>query len=61
MMWKEAERRITLGLGIDAHTEAMILSEKQRWREVLKSILVCIKYLASQNLALCGHEERLRQ
>ena len=39
--------------------EAMILSEKQRWREVLKSILVCIKYLVSQNLALRGHEERL--
>ena len=33
--------------------------EKQRWREVLKSILVCIKYLASQNLVLRGHEERL--
>ena len=32
--------------------------EKQRWREVLKSILVCIKYLASQNLVLRGHEER---
>ena len=37
----------------------MIQSDKQRWREVLKTILACIKYLASQNLALRGHEERL--
>ena len=49
-MWKEVERRITFGIGIDACTEAMIQSEKQRWREVLKTMLACIKYLASQNL-----------
>ena len=42
-MWKEAERRITFGIGIDACTEAMIQSEKQRWREVLKTILAFIK------------------
>ena len=33
-MWKEVERRITFGIGIDTCTEAMIQSEKQRWREV---------------------------
>ena len=35
-MWKEAERRFTLGIG----TEAMIQSEKQRWREVATNILL---------------------
>lgn len=47
------------GTGIDAELEAQIQTEKQRWRDVLKRILSCIKFLASQNLALRGHTENL--
>lgn len=57
--WKEAERRILHGKGIDAGVEAQIQSEKQRWRDVLKRVFTCIKFLASQNLALRGHVENL--
>ncbi|XP_059141319.1 uncharacterized protein LOC131929216 [Physella acuta] len=57
--WKEAERRIVLRKGIDVEVEAQIQVEKQRWRDVLKRLLSCIKFLASQNLALRGHQENL--
>ncbi len=57
--WKEAEKRLIHGKGIDAGIEVQIQSEKQRWRDVLKRVLTCIKFLASQNLALRGHEENL--
>ena len=57
--WKEAERRLIDGTGIDAIAQAQIRSEKQRWRDILQRILTCIKFLVSQNLALRGHEENL--
>ena len=57
--WKEAERRLVDGTGIDAIAEAQIRSEKQRWRDILQRILTCIKFLVSQNLALSGHQENL--
>ena len=54
-IWNVAERRIIYGKGIDSELEAQIESEKQYWRNILKRILSCIKVLASQNIALCGH------
>ncbi|KAG1652640.1 Zinc finger MYM-type protein 1 [Nymphon striatum] len=57
--WKEAERRLVDGTGIDAIVQAQIHLEKQRWRDILQRILSCIKFLISQNLALRGHEEHL--
>ena len=57
--WKEAERRLVDGTGIDAIAQAQIRSEKQRWRDILQRILTCIKFLVSQNLALRGYEENL--
>ena len=58
-IWKEAERRIIYGKRIDSELEAQIESEKQHWRNILKRILSCIKVLASQNMALRGHREKL--
>ena len=59
--WKEAERRIIDKTGIDVQVQAQIQLEKQRWRDILKRILSCIKFLVSQNLALRGHEEHLHK
>ena len=49
-IWKEAERRIIYGKGIDLELEAQIESEKQHWRNILKRILSCIKVLAFQKV-----------
>ena len=57
--WKEAEQRTITGTGIDAAVKNQIQSERKRWRDILKRILDCIKYLVSQNLALRGHEESM--
>ncbi|XP_065654679.1 zinc finger MYM-type protein 5-like [Hydra vulgaris] len=58
-IWKEAERRLIYGKGIDSELEAQIESEKQQWGNILKRILSCIKVLASQNVVLRGHGEKL--
>ncbi|XP_053119697.1 52 kDa repressor of the inhibitor of the protein kinase-like [Hemicordylus capensis] len=58
--WKEMERNIAGNRGlIDAELQSQIEKEKQRWREILSRILSCIKYLATQNLALRGHRESI--
>ncbi|XP_053146859.1 uncharacterized protein LOC128342856 isoform X2 [Hemicordylus capensis] len=59
--WKEMERNIAGNRGlIDAELRSQIKKEKQRWCKILKRILNCIKYLATQNLALRGHRESLQ-
>jgi len=43
-------------MGIDF---VLISPEKQRWRDILKRILSCIKFLATQNLPFRGHDEQI--
>jgi hypothetical protein len=59
--WKEMEHRISQGTLIDVEVEKQIQNDRQKWREVLKRIVACIKFLASQNLALRGHCESLAE
>jgi len=47
--------------GVDFELQKHIQQNKQKWRDVLTRLLDCVKYLASQNLALRGHDESLRQ
>ncbi|CAH1973136.1 unnamed protein product [Acanthoscelides obtectus] len=42
---------------VDARILSQFEAEKLKWREVLTRILHCIKFLATQNLALRGHRE----
>ncbi|XP_072172633.1 zinc finger MYM-type protein 1-like [Diadema setosum] len=58
--WKEMERNLVRNRGIDAGLQLQIEKEKQKWRDILKRILHCIKFLATQNLALRGHREHLQ-
>lgn len=56
--WKEMERRLIKKEGlIDAQLQNQTATEKEKWRQVLKRVLCCIRYLAKQNLALRGHRE----
>jgi hypothetical protein len=55
------EHRISQGTLIDVEVEKQIQNDRQKWREVLKRIVACIKFLASQNLALRGHCESLAE
>ena len=55
--WKEAKRNIINRKGIDKKLEDQIQTEKQRWRYILKRVLSCIKFIASQNLAQRGHKK----
>lgn len=59
--WKEMERNLAGNRGvIDAVFQSQIEKEKQKWRDILTRILHCIKFLATQNLALRGHRESLQ-
>ena len=58
---QELERNLNENVGlIDVVLQCQIENEKQKWREILKRLLYCLKYLAVQNLALRGHRELLR-
>ena len=57
--WKKIERRLEHNRAIDQELQAQIEQEKSKWRNILKRILDCIKYLATQNLAFRGHVESL--
>lgn len=58
--WKEMERNLSENRSlIDSELWSQIKKEKQKWRDILTRILHCIKYLATQNLALRGHRESL--
>ena len=35
----------------------LINKEKNRWREILKSVVAVIKFLSRQNLPFCGHRK----
>ena len=37
----------------------LISSKKQRWQDILKRILSCIKFHITQNLAFHSHDERI--
>ena len=45
---------------IDAELQSQIEKEKQKWCDILKRILHCIKFLTTQNLALRGHRKSLQ-
>lgn len=56
--WKEMERNLLEDRGIiDVELQAKIVREKKKWREILRRILHCVKFLATQNLPLHGHRE----
>ena len=59
--WKEVERNLVENRGvIDVKLQAQIAREKEKWREILRRVLYCIKFLATQNLPLRGHRESLQ-
>ena len=45
--WKDTEYGIIQEKGIDTALESKIETERKRWRDVLKRIVDCIKFLAS--------------
>jgi len=47
--------------GVDSELQKHIQQNKQKWRDVLTRLLDCVKYLASQNLPVWGHDESLCQ
>ncbi|GBN21976.1 hypothetical protein AVEN_9300-1 [Araneus ventricosus] len=59
--WKEMEKNLNQNKNIiDAELKLQIERENLKWRDILTRILHCIKYLATQNLALRGHRESLQ-
>ncbi|XP_053108997.1 uncharacterized protein LOC128326342 [Hemicordylus capensis] len=61
IQWKEMERNLVKNRGIiDAVLQPQIAKEKQEWQDILTRILHCIKFLATQNLAVQGHRESLQ-
>ena len=55
--WKELILRLQLHQTIDKNIQDVMHKEKNKWREILHSVVDVIKFLGKQNLPLCGHRE----
>ena len=52
-------RKITLKGKIDIHLKQQLEDEKRYWREVLRRVVECMKFLCSRGLALRGDSEEI--
>ncbi|XP_050063227.1 uncharacterized protein LOC126552552 [Aphis gossypii] len=52
--WKSFEKRLREGKTIDKELQTKILNEKERWKQILKIILDCVRFCCVNNLALKG-------
>uniref|UniRef100_A0A8C3S7H5 TTF-type domain-containing protein n=1 Tax=Chelydra serpentina TaxID=8475 RepID=A0A8C3S7H5_CHESE len=57
--WKELEMRLRLKATIDDQHQEKIASESLYWQNVLKRLIVILRMLATQNLALRGTSDQL--
>ena len=55
--WKELALRLQLHQTIDKEMQDLMDKEKNKWREILHSVVEVIKYLRKQNFPLRSHRE----
>ena len=55
--WNELALRLQLHQTIDEEILNLVNEEKNRWKEILKSVVAVIKFLSKQNLPFRGHRE----
>lgn len=56
---KHLENGVTICTTIDSLAQTQIEQESQRWRDILEILITIIHFLASHNLALRAHREKL--
>nr|TKV99675.1 hypothetical protein SEVIR_8G058800v2 [Setaria viridis] len=57
--WNEVRLRLSKNETIDDEMQREITKEKERWRQVLVRIVSIVKFLAKQNLAFRGSNEKV--
>ena len=60
-IWKLSERTVVQLTVVQFELHKQIQRNKRKWRDILARLLDRIKYLASQNLVLRGHDEKLSE
>ncbi|XP_054283324.1 zinc finger MYM-type protein 1-like [Macrosteles quadrilineatus] len=59
--WMDCSIRLKSSKTIDAKNQEMIKREVERWKEVIKRIVILIEFLGSQNLAFRGSSDKLNE
>ena len=55
--WNELALRLQVHQTIDKEMQNLMNEEKNRWKEILQSVVAVIKFLSKQNLPFRGHRE----
>ena len=58
-IWVDTENRLNQKQTIDSEFQRCILAEEMHWRGVLERLLAIVQFLAQNNMAFRGTEERL--
>ncbi|XP_013782385.1 uncharacterized protein LOC106466641 [Limulus polyphemus] len=59
LAWRELERRLESDTGIDVMSHKVIMSETEKWRNILKRIIDVVIFLVQRGLAFCGLSQRI--
>ena len=59
LQWCTTERRLAVSSGVDMQLEKELLSEVQKWREILKRIIDVVLFMRKTGLAFRGSSQRI--
>ncbi|XP_013778022.1 uncharacterized protein LOC106462625 [Limulus polyphemus] len=59
LAWRELERRLESDTGIDVMSHKVIMSETEKWRNILTRIIDVIFFLGQRGLAFRGSSQRI--
>ena len=57
--WMELSKRLKASKTIDDENQQLIKNETERWTEILKRLIYVVQFLASQNLAFRGSNDKI--
>ena len=59
LQWHTTERRLSVTAGVNMQLEKRLLSEMEKWREILKRVIDVVLFISERGLAFRGSSQRI--